>query len=192
VWQTTKQIVERQARVSAACMMYGAAYVALCATATGYLEASILWAVPLALVGGLVGAIGGLVASVLRNITGPRFGWCLAGFIGGCAPGVLLLALYPPHSSGTCFPDMNPTVSSLVVWPSLIGAGLGLTVDYRLRTGRSLLPGVQRLATVLNDCRPPGRLAVPHGAAAEVTPAHALQGRGDEAEPAEGEVHDGA
>ncbi len=71
----------------------------------------------------------------------------------------------------------NPIFSLL---PAAIGGGLGVAVGLGIRRGRSRLPGVERLASVVN---PDGvhslRVGLP-STPRELIPACSPEGRGDE------------
>jgi hypothetical protein len=137
--------------------VYGAAFGSLCEltlwlpSGRGALSAVLGGAVD----GALLGAFGGGVAGFVGNMIGWRIGWTLAGGFGSAAAAACVWTLIclavglepdPPFVR-----DRNLTEGA--IWCSgiiLVGGLLGTALDRALRSGRSFLPGVQRLASVIN------------------------------------------
>jgi hypothetical protein len=109
-------------------------------------------------------------------------GWGVAIVLGWLAPGLILISLtFLAEADG---PETLVFALIALAPGSLVIASLGIAVARALRTHRSAVPGVQRLVTAVNDvCAEPrdhGRA----GISAEVAPASAPAGRGDEPTPA--------
>lgn len=125
-----------------------------------------------AVAGGIVGAIGGGVAGVIGTLTGGPRGWCLAGAVGAMAPA----------ASGLAFAiAAEPFFETLLLGGlALLGGALGYAVGARPGQAPCSLPGVQPLAHRIQNA-PPGPLSqTPRRHPAEVLPANAPEGRGDE------------
>ena len=99
-------------------------------------------------------AFGGGVAGFLGTLKGRHFDWRLAGALASAAPaGCLWIAT----CMGAAFVDASVTRDSmlsdgLLVCSGiiLIGVCLGAALDRALRGGRPIVPGVRRLATIIN------------------------------------------
>jgi len=122
-----------------------------------------------------LGAVAGGAAGAAVILAGDRLGWRVAALLGGLAPGLAL--------AGLALWTRSPIAYVLFGIPSLIAAGLGIAVSSGIRRGRSSVPGVQHLVSVINDVRgqPEARRL---DAPAEVLPASSPSGRGDEIAPA--------
>jgi hypothetical protein len=179
--------LSRQARASAYCVVYGAAYAALCFAVSVRHSVSFIHIIENALAGAIAGAAGGFVASIVRNVTGRRLGWCLAGAVGGLTLGLVLM-----HCLASSVTDWYPDSFWELLYPFwsvlqtsvLIGAGLGLALDLGLWTGKSILPGAQRVAATAYPVSLPEAVETLLDSS-EVIPSAAPEGRGDEAVPME-------
>jgi hypothetical protein len=119
-----------------------------------------LWAVSRgAVFGASLGAFGGGVAGFFGIVSGRHVGWWFAGVLGGAAPAACvwivsgLAAGWEPveFHSERILSDGLLVCSGIV----LIGGCLGAAVDRALRSGRSIVPGVQRLAAIINGVNRP-------------------------------------
>lgn len=126
-----------------------------------------------ALSGTVLGAMGGCLAGFIGITLGRAGGWGVAGLLGGVALGAIWGA-----PSGRA-----PVVVGALMLGS-IGGLLGAAVHAGLRTGRSAVPGVERLAAIIGATQSIPRVidsaATPH----EVTPSLAPHGSGNETSPA--------
>jgi hypothetical protein len=180
--------LRRRAGVVSACAAFGTAYGA----AFGALFGLLCWtgahdgpaaATASGAIGGAVlGASGGVVAGLVGKIIGGSAGWCLAGALGRAIP-AMPFALYLLVVASAN--DERVQRAWLLPCPAvvLIGSFLGFALASGLRRGRSPVPGVQRLATIIRDGKLPIRPAEAHGPPTEVAPCAAPAGRGDEAAP---------
>jgi uncharacterized protein YjbI with pentapeptide repeats len=201
MWQTGVQ----RLKLWAACAAFGAAY----GSVYGAVWQSILWlpvGVPLwvsaafgAIGGGVIGAIGGGVMGAVLLLVGKGLGWAAASVLGGLVPGLLLinlnlalpkLRLPNMDSYWTRFefafivlPAVTRFEFAFIIFPAVVAAFLGIAIARALATGRSRVPGVQRLATVVSEVRSRQQDGSRPGFPAEVTPARPPAGRGDEATP---------
>jgi hypothetical protein len=115
--------------------------------------------------GALCGVIAGLVAASCRN----RRAWYLAIGVGG-GLAITLLVLFAIGSSAA-------------VLPAVLAGVLVAVVCHGLVSGRSPLPGIQRLATLAKDTNPRSLTARPNSTPHEPMPATLPQGRGHEPNP---------
>jgi hypothetical protein len=151
-----------------ACVLLGAAY----GTAFGMFYGPALWLPspdgPLwavrwgAIYGASLGAFGGGVAGFFGIVSGRHVAWWLAGVLGGAAPAACLWIVSGFAAAWESAPLFRDRILSdgLIVCSGivLIGGGLGAAVDRALRSGRSVVPGVQRLAAIINQVNRPERV----------------------------------
>jgi Pentapeptide repeats (8 copies) len=164
-------------KVFLACVVFGAGYGAAFGSVYGpvlWLPSGdgFLWAVENgAICGAALGAFGGGVTGFAGNIIGWRVGWVLAGGLGSAASAACVWAvacIAAAWEPNQVFREKNLIDGAL--WCSgviLIGGLLGMALDRALRTGRSFVPGVQRLAATINgEPQPPQESA--RGSTAEI------------------------
>jgi hypothetical protein len=168
LWQIISKL-----KVCKACVKFGAAYGAFCGAVVGTLAVPLVGTLVGALIGTLFGVACGTVVGIAGSLLGERLGWCVAGLIGGLTPLLVLC-------DGLHLSDMREAgFANLAVITAPIGGLLGLVLSRALRSGRSVVPGVQKLAAVIHDATP-RRVLTLHEQPAEVIPSPAPEGRGDE------------
>jgi hypothetical protein len=159
-----------------ACLIFGAGWGVVCGAIAGSVFFPEIGTVYGGTAGGLVGALGGAVAGVTGTVFGGRLGWGLAGVLGGPIITAMLLKHFETSFFGAKL--------LYVLVPSLVGGALGVAVGRGLRSGKSFVPGVERIVELINDASPPKVTAKPPGLPTELTPAGPPEGRGDEIAPA--------
>lgn len=164
------------------CMCYGAAFGAVCGTLCGLMghepAAALLYGPPAGMVVGSLSAC--IYVAVGACVRGPA-GWSLAGLLACLAPTALMGFLLGRNS-----PEVPMLIGLTLV--GLIGGCLGLAVAHGVDTGQSRVPGMQGLVEIIQETTHSARGRTAPGTAAEVAPAAAPSGRGDEATPI-GEAH---
>src|SRR5207247_2292579 len=158
-----------------ACMSFGAAYGAVGGAALGTLAAPVFGTLVGALIGAMCGAVGGAVAGITGSLVGARWGWGVAGLLGGLTPALLIPGLSDLGEIG---------LGLIAVVTAPIGALLGWALSFALCFGSSPVPGVRKLAAIIHDATPAPRMGGPPPHSTEVSPSTAPEGRGDEASPA--------
>jgi hypothetical protein len=184
--QPLKRSFRRHLRVFGTCLVYGGVYGALVAASGDLMMEFICNArlpdlTPLVLctlVGGACGAFGGGVAGFVGNFVGARWGWWMSGGVGGLMSPLMfwLIVIRPGYVGPPVLADL--ALMGAIGW--LTGGVLGERLGWRLRGGKPRLPGVERLARIISDGNPPLPAGKPRGLLAEVVPAAAPTGRGDE------------
>jgi hypothetical protein len=114
---------------------YGTVVGAVCGTLVGPGDGTIL--------GAIVGAIGGGVAGLIATTIDGTLGWGLAGAVGGSAS-VLIIIIILGWSGAL-------SAAGAVLLAALIGWLLGVGIACGVQNGNSRLPGVQRLAAVIDS-----------------------------------------
>jgi hypothetical protein len=147
--------LEKQFEVSLACGIYGAAYGAACAVISEFHNHSFSEAMALAPLGALVGAVSGLLASVVHSVAGRQLRWAISGALGGTAPVIVtwLLTSNVFVDPRSCIRWPNMFSATDLAAPFTIGFILGLALDLSLRSGKSILPGVHQVAAVVQPVR---------------------------------------
>jgi hypothetical protein len=166
----------RKVRVATHCAILGAAYGAAAGAVFGSLVLPVLGTVLGAWAGGGLGLICGFTAGLVGDLLERAPGWCVAGALGGLVPAALF------SSSGF---TLDPVSSVLILAvPVLTGCCLGIAIGSGLRTGKSAVPGVGRLAAVISEVKRTDLST--GGVPTEVTPSAAPEGRGTETVPSNG------
>jgi hypothetical protein len=140
-----------------------------------------------ALAGALFGAMIGGAVGLVGHRLGGRIGWCLAGAYGGLGivGGILvfLSSHCDPYREVLLLPPPYATIATWGFGYLLTGGLLGLAIGSAVQSGRSRVPGVQYVAQVITEVNPPVPPTEASQPAAEVIPAAAPEGRGDEPSP---------
>jgi hypothetical protein len=170
VWRSWVGTIARRLKAFVACVLFGAVYGGVC----GATYAGILTRGEGIVIGGFFGGVMGCVSGAVGCLIGGPYGWCLAGVLGAISPWIMLGV-----------PGLELGDFDIVLAPALIGGALGIAVGRGLRKRKSRLPGVVKLATILDGARRPALVPKRPGAPTEVTPARAPEGRGDETIPAQ-------
>src|SRR5947207_8848937 len=161
----------KKLRLWVACMSFGASYGAVCGAAVGTLAIPVLGTLGGALIGAICGAVCGAVAGITGSLVGARWGWGVAGLLGGLTPMFLLPGLSDLGEGG---------LALIAVVTAPVGALLGWALSFALCFGSSPVPGVRKLAAIIHDAAPAPRMGGPHPYSTEVSPSTAPEGRGDE------------
>jgi hypothetical protein len=139
---------------------YGAALGSICGAAL-WLHAAQepLWGVIWGLIlGASLGMFGGGVAGFFGSIQAGCGRWCLVGVLGSTVPSACFWIV---SGVGASFSEGNGRkamlLQGLVVSAAflLVGAFLGWALDWALQhAGRSSVPGIQRLASIIREANP--------------------------------------
>jgi hypothetical protein len=178
--QKRQETAARKTNVVIACAGLGAGYGAVYgglwtsfATNDDCLLGALCGALLGVLTGGGIGAFGLLVGNWL--------GWRLTAILGGLAPGCALfgLAWWVSEPGGVWSAGELVSLAA----PAMIAAVVGIAVALGLRTGRSRVPGVQSVVEAVNEVRARPQHGKRPAVSAELVPARAPEGRGDEPSP---------
>jgi hypothetical protein len=192
VWRRVIWVLERKRRVCAACGLFGLAYGAACGAYLGLLVGTPIAAAILRgiIAGAWFGWCGGLIGGGAGSFLRASWRWCLAGVVGGLTtlPVFWWIGLYAArHASRPVDLSMNWRLALFVAGAAVVGGALGRAVDRAARGDEPSLPGIGTLLRVFAEDVPPPEPPPSARVPAEVTPATAPSGRGDEAAPAVGE-----
>jgi hypothetical protein len=164
----------KRCRLLLTCIGFGAAY----GVVVGAIFGSAIFpafASAGALLGAILGGLGGLVSGLVGGLVRGPAGWAIGGGLGGFLAAVPFAFLF-----GGPTLSMVPWMLLLLVAPAPIGALLGLGVGIGIRRGKSVLPGVRRLARRIEATENATPLPPRAPGSADLTPVAAPEGRGDE------------
>jgi hypothetical protein len=178
----------RKLKIVCACLALGSAYGA----ALGALDEALFLTDPAgiptaaldgAVCGAVFGALAGGISGVLGSLVGGILGWSVAAVFGSVSVAACLWHIAVTAQTWNHASFLWPQGALTALGVALIGSFLGLALDAGLESGRSAVPGVQRLAEIIRVSNPPRDNLQSRGQPTEVAPSGAPEGRGDETLP---------
>lgn len=196
MWNQVRWAVVKRLKLWVACILFGAVYGAVYGVVCGSIQ-WVAWGAPFGfplwmpaafsgIPGAITGATGGGIMGVILLLIGKKLGPAAASVLGGLLPGLLLINLkLALPKSGLLDHDPNWYATDVIMMaiPATFAALLGIAIARAVATGRSFVPGVSRLASVVKEVQSPPQAGSQSESPAEVTPARAPTGRGDETTP---------